>query len=118
MDYSGFIDPGLLVTAATTPYVTASYDVPAPDSIPILGGRPLLKVTLGNENPLSATVTAEADTGVSLALTAAGYVSASVGFLGGLIPGLDWSGTAQVYDFSETFPSPPLLGCPSGMCLM
>jgi hypothetical protein len=107
VDYSGFVDAGLLVTATATPYVTASYDVPFPDSIPILGGTSLLKVTLGNENPLSATLTAGAGNGVSLALTAAGYVSGSVVFLGDVIPGLDWTGTAQVYDENYTF-SPEL----------
>jgi hypothetical protein len=95
VDYSDFVDAGLLVTATATPYVTASYDVP-------FRGTSLLKVTLGNENPLSATLTAGAGNGVSLALTAAGYVSGSVVFLGDVIPGLDWTGTA-VYDENYTF---------------
>ena len=104
IDYSGFVDAGLTVTATTTPYLTASYSVPAPDSMRFLRGKPLLDVTLGYENPLTATVTAEAGNGVSLSLGASGTVTASVAALRGLTSALNWNGTVQVYDVNKTFP--------------
>jgi hypothetical protein len=104
IDYTGFVDAGLTVTANTTPYVTANYTVPAPDSLRFLRKKPMLNVTMGYENPLTATVSAGAGNAVSLTLGASGTVTASVGVLGGLTSALDWKTTQQLYEVTKTFP--------------
>jgi hypothetical protein len=116
LDASDFTSlTGVTVTPTLTPYVTASYGIMVPDTTPLIGGWSLFKISLGYENPVSASVcadykaqcpTATAETGSNLSLTldSEGYITASAGLLDGVTDKLTWSGKYQVYDVSTTFP--------------
>jgi hypothetical protein len=115
VDYSDFADlTGFKVTPTLTPYVTASYGLFLADSIPLVGGWSLFKLSLGYENPVAVTVcadtakscpTATDPTGSDLSLTldAEGFITASAGILDSVTSLLTWTGTFQVYDITETF---------------
>ena len=105
---------GIKVTPTLTPYVTASYGIMAPDTTPLIGGWSLIKISLGLENPVSASLCADttaqcptptSDTGGNLSLTldSEGYITASAGILDGVTDLLTWNGQFQVYDVNKTF---------------
>jgi hypothetical protein len=110
VDYSDFTKlTGVSVTPTVTPYVTGTYGIFFPRDYWIIGGWSLFDVSLGYENPVSATFCAdtanqcEGGTSTSVKLNSKGFVTTHVGVLESLTSILSWDGKFQVYDVSKVY---------------
>ena len=97
---------GASITPTLTPYVTAGYGLFLPDKLPFVGGWSLFKLSMGYENPVSATLTVQKGQGetvdTSLKLVSKGYVNVHAGLLEKVTDALSWDNKTLVYDVSTT----------------
>ena len=97
------------VTPTITPYVTGTYGIFVPRSYWIIGGWSLFDVSLGYENPLSATFCADAanncegGAATSVKLNSKGFITTHAGILESITSALSWDGKFQVYDVSKVY---------------
>jgi hypothetical protein len=87
--------------------VTAGYGLFIPDKVPMVGGWSLFKLSMGYENPVSATLTVQKGQGdtvdTSLKLVSKGYVDVHAGMLEKVTDALSWDNKTLVYEVSTTF---------------
>jgi hypothetical protein len=89
-----------------TPSISLSYGLFSPSSWPI--SLDLFKLSLGYQNPVSATVTVPLNdlpdslTDTSVALNAQGILNVSAGILPGVTSDLSWSDQIPLYSVSDT----------------
>ena len=93
---------GVSITPTLTPYVNAGYGLFLPDNLPYVGGWSLFKLSLGYENPVSATLTASTSQ-TSIKLDSKGYVNVHAGLLEKVTDALSWDNKTLVYSISDTF---------------
>lgn len=96
-DMTKYIDPSgeVALTATATPYASVSYGLFTTSPIDLS----IFKLSLGYQNPISATVTAPLNdlSAVAMSLSSQGFLTASAGFIPQITSDLTWKGKYQLY---------------------
>lgn len=100
---------GISITPTLTPFVTGTYGIFFPRNYWLIGGWSLFDLSLGYQNPVSATFCADSamacenGKATSVKLDSKGFITTHAGILESITSALSWDGKYQVYDVSQIY---------------